>query len=81
MRLFSNAMPPKTTKQFGWFGLLMIAIISGLIVKIVGDPMVQVITPKLEDMAEEAEDFLDDQEWGEQLNKWLEQMLASVAVK
>lgn len=68
--------PPKTTGQLGWFGLLMIAVISGLVVKIVGDPLVQVISPKLEDAAESTEDFVDDhwpdQNWGKQLDRWLE---------
>lgn len=68
--------PPKTTRQLGWFGLLMIAVISGLVVKIVGDPLVQVISPKLEDAADSAEDFVDDhwtdRDWSKQLDRWLE---------
>lgn len=73
--IWFRAMQPKTSRQFGWFGLLMIAIVSGLVVKILGDPIVEVIHPKLEDVAEDAEEFLDDQEWGEKLNEWLDQML------
>lgn len=63
-------MEPKTSKQPGWLGLLMIAVLSGLVVKVVGDPIVQVLNPKVEDAAEEAEDFLD-RDWGRQLNRWL----------
>jgi hypothetical protein len=65
------AMQPKTSKQFGWFGLLMIATLSGLIIKIVGDPLVQIFTPKLEDAADDVEDWLDDQNLGERLEEWL----------
>jgi hypothetical protein len=72
-------MQPKTDKQFGWFGLLTIAIVSGLIVKIVGDPLVEVITPKLERTAKKTErlldHFLDDQDWGEKLHDWLDRVL------
>lgn len=64
----------KTGRPFGWFGLLMIAVISGLVVKIVGDPIVDVLTPKIEEMAEEAEDIWDDQDWAERLREWLEQI-------
>lgn len=67
-------MQPRTSKQFGWFGLLMIAIISGLVVKILGDPIVQILNPKIEDAAEEIEEFLDDHDWEETLSEWLEQM-------
>lgn len=49
----------------------MIATMSGLIIKVVGDPLVQIFTPKLEDAADDAEDWLDDQDWGEQFEEWL----------
>jgi hypothetical protein len=76
-------MQPKTNKQFGWFGLLMIAVISGLIVKVLGDPLVEMLSPKIEDAVEEGEDWLDDwlddwfdeREWGEKLDEWLDQVL------
>jgi hypothetical protein len=72
-------MQPKTNKQFGWFGLLTIAVISGLIVKVVGDPLVELFSPKIEDAAEEVEDWLDDwfddQDWGEKLGEWLDSTL------
>lgn len=68
-------MQTKPSKRFGWFGLLTIAVISGLIVRVVGDPLVQIISPKIEDAAEDAADFLEDQDLGEKLNHWLEQQL------
>jgi hypothetical protein len=64
-------MEPKTSKQPSWLGLLMIAVLSGLIVKVVGDPIVQILNPKVEDVAAEAEDFFD-RDWGRQFNRWLE---------
>lgn len=69
-------MEPNTGKQLGWFGLLMIAVVSGLVVKVVGDPLVQVISPMVEDAAEEITDSLQDQPWGKQLNRWLEDWLS-----
>lgn len=50
----------------------MIAVISGLIVKVVGEPIAQVMGPKVEDVAEEAADFLHDQRWEKRLNRWIE---------
>ncbi len=67
--------PPETDKPLGWFGLLLIAVISGLVVKIVGDPLVQVISPKVEEAAEAAEEFWQDQSWDQQLDRWLEDRL------
>jgi hypothetical protein len=65
------AMQPKTSNQFGWFGLLMIATVSGLIIKVVGDPLVQILSPKLEDRIEDIENWLADQEWEERWEDWL----------
>lgn len=65
------AMQPKTSNPFGWFGLLIIATVSGLIIKVVGDPLVQIFSPKLEDAADHVEDWLDDQEWEETWDEWL----------
>ncbi|HEY9621542.1 MAG TPA: hypothetical protein V6C78_14365 [Crinalium sp.] len=48
------------SKRFSWLGVLMIATISGLVVKIVGDPITAVTTPKLENVLEDMEDFVDD---------------------
>ncbi|NJO77810.1 MAG: hypothetical protein HC827_04300 [Cyanobacteria bacterium RM1_2_2] len=48
----------------------MIATVSGLIIKVVGDPLVQILSPKLEDSMEDIEDWFEDQEWGERLNDW-----------
>lgn len=67
-------MQPETNRQISWFGLLMIAIVSGLVIKIVGDPLVKIISPRIEDVTEDAEDFVDDQNWGRKLEKWLEQL-------
>ncbi|WNZ22223.1 hypothetical protein HJG54_04655 [Leptolyngbya sp. NK1-12] len=69
-------MQPKTNKQFGWFGLLMIAVISGLIVRVVGDPLVEMFSPKIADLTEGAgewlEDWFEDREWREKLQDWLD---------
>lgn len=65
---------PETNRQITWFGLLMIAIVSGLVIKIVGDPLVKIVSPKIEDVAEDAEDFVDDQNWDRKLEKWLKQI-------
>jgi hypothetical protein len=67
-------MQPETNRRISWFGLLMIAIVSGLVIKIVGDPLVKIISPRIEDVAEDAEDFVDDQNWGRKLEKWLKQL-------
>lgn len=64
-------MQPKTGKHIGWFGLLMIATLSGLIIKVVGDPLIEVLDPKLEDAADEVEDWFKDREWGETIGEWL----------
>ncbi len=66
--------PEKTGKPFGWLSLLLIAIVSGLVVKIIGDPLVQVFGPKIENAVEEAGDFLDnqlDQNWSKKLHRWM----------
>jgi hypothetical protein len=69
-------MQPKTdkSKPFGWLNLLMIAIVSGLVVRVLGDPLVNVISPKLEDAFEDADDFLDDLRWQKKINRWIDQM-------
>lgn len=67
---------PKTdkSKPFGWLSLLMIAILSGLVVRVLGDPLVNVVSPKLEDAFEDADDFLDDLRWQKKINRWIDQM-------
>jgi len=64
-------MQPKTDKphKSGGLGLLLIAIVSGLVVKLVGDPLVEVISPPIKHAAREAGDFLDDRQWGRQWGK------------
>ncbi len=54
----------------------MIAVISGLVVKVIGDPLVQVISPTMEDVAEETTDLLQDHHWRKQLDRWLEDWLS-----
>lgn len=49
----------------------MIATVSGLIIKVVGDPLVQILSPKLEDRIEDIENWLADQEWEERWEDWL----------
>lgn len=56
------------SNRLSWFGVLMIAIVSGLIVKIVGDPVVEVTTPAIEDFLEDwggrVDDAVDDfEDW------------------
>jgi hypothetical protein len=66
----------KTGKPFGWLGLLLIAIVSGLVVKVIGDPLVEVFGPKVENTVKEAGDFVDrqlDQNWGKKLHRWIEE--------
>ncbi|MDX2211831.1 MAG: hypothetical protein SFY66_00955 [Oculatellaceae cyanobacterium bins.114] len=51
-------------KQSSWVGVLLIAILSGLIIKVVGDPIVEVTSPAVEDflddMGDRFEDTMDD---------------------
>lgn len=68
--------PEKTGGPAGWLGLLLIAIVSGLVVKVIGDPLVEVFGPKVEHAVEEAGDFVDqqlDQNWGKKLHRWFEE--------
>jgi len=64
----ASAAMPKTqdesssvmNKPFGWLGILLIAIISGLVVRVLGDPIVEVTSPKLEGFFEDIEEFFED---------------------
>ncbi len=68
-------MQPKTDKsgksegRSGGLSLLLIAIFSGLVVKVVGDPLVEVISPPIKHAAKDAGDFLEDQRWGRQWSR------------
>ena len=66
-----EAMQPKTDKphKSGGLGLLLIAIVSGLVVKLVGDPLVEVISPQIKHAARDAGELLEDQRWGRQWEK------------
>ncbi|MBF2002787.1 MAG: hypothetical protein IGS38_18940 [Synechococcales cyanobacterium M58_A2018_015] len=64
-------MEPKTGKPLGWFGVLMIATVSGLLVKVLGEPIVQITSPLLEQWIEDAQEWLDDQDLPRQLERWL----------
>lgn len=76
-------MQPETNKsgrsggKFSGLGLLLIAIVSGLVVKVVGDPLVEVISPSIKQAARDAGEFLDEQRWDRQWNRqwrrWSEQ--------
>ena len=72
-------MQPKIDKphKSGGLGLLLIAIVSGLVVKLVGDPLVEVISSQIKHAARDAGEFLEDQRWGRQWEKrwehWSEQ--------
>jgi hypothetical protein len=50
-------------KPFGWLGVLLIATISGLIVRVLGDPIVEITSPTLEDFFEDVEEFFEDREF------------------
>jgi len=57
-------------KPFSWLGVLLITIISGLIVRVLGDPMVEVTSPALEDFFEDVEELFEDpQEFFEDMNR------------
>jgi hypothetical protein len=59
------------SKRFNWLGVLIIATVSGLIVRVVGDPITAVTTPKIEDILEDIEDFFDDvEDTLEDMNWW-----------
>jgi biopolymer transport protein ExbB/TolQ len=59
------------SKRFNWLGVLLIATVSGLIVKVVGDPITAVTTPKIEDFLEDIEDFFEDfEDRLEDMNLW-----------
>ncbi|NJN60045.1 MAG: hypothetical protein HC879_22475 [Leptolyngbyaceae cyanobacterium SL_5_9] len=47
-------------KPFGWLGILLITIVSGLVVRVLGDPIVEVTSPTLENFFEDVEDFFED---------------------
>ncbi len=56
----------------------MIAIISGLIIKVIGDPLVKVMSPKIETVLEEVQDVGHDQAWrrlNKTFRKWRDQAL------
>ncbi|MGJ3250340.1 MAG: hypothetical protein ACFE0J_04275 [Elainellaceae cyanobacterium] len=46
--------------RLGWFSVLIITTVSGLIVRVVGDPLVEMTSPKVEEIFEDIEDWLDD---------------------
>jgi hypothetical protein len=50
-------------------GLLLIAIVSGLVVKVVGDPLVEVISPPIEYAAKDIREFIEDQRWDKAWNR------------
>ncbi|MBF2074100.1 MAG: hypothetical protein IGS50_10120 [Synechococcales cyanobacterium C42_A2020_086] len=49
----------------------MIATVSGLLVKVLGEPIVQITSPLLEQWIEDAQEWLDDQDLPRQLERWL----------
>jgi hypothetical protein len=46
-------------KVLGWLSLLLVATISGLIIKVVGDPLAEVTTPTMKDAIEETQDAVN----------------------
>lgn len=57
-------------KRFSWLGVLLVATISGLIVKIVGDPLVELTTPEIKDFLDDLGDRTEDQV--EDIQDWFE---------
>lgn len=51
-------------------GALLVATVSGLVIKVIGDPLVEFMGPKLENFFEDIEDFWDDT--GETIEDWLD---------
>jgi hypothetical protein len=60
-------------KAVGWFGLLVAATISGLLIKVIGDPLVEVTNPTMKDAIEETQDVMNVRHWKKQFRKWLHQ--------
>jgi hypothetical protein len=56
-------------KAVGWFSLLMAATISGLIIKVVGDPLVEVTNPQMKDTIEDTQDFLGSRQLRRQVQR------------
>jgi hypothetical protein len=57
-------------KSLSWLGVLLIAVISGLIVRVLGDPIVEVTSPTIEEFFEDVEEFFEDpQEFFEDMNR------------
>jgi hypothetical protein len=48
------------SKPLSWLGVLLIAVVSGLIVRVLGDPIVEVTSPSLEEFFEDVEEFFED---------------------
>jgi hypothetical protein len=47
-------------QRFSWFGVLVITTLSGLIVRVVGDPLVDMTSPQIEDVFDDLEDWFDE---------------------
>ncbi|MBD2461239.1 hypothetical protein H6G89_09295 [Oscillatoria sp. FACHB-1407] len=48
------------SQRLSWVGVLLIAIISGLVIKIVGDPIVEITTPAIADFFDDMGDRFED---------------------
>ena len=57
-------------KRFSWLGVLLVATISGLIVRIVGDPLVELTTPEIKDFLDNLGDRTEDKV--EDIQDWFE---------
>jgi hypothetical protein len=58
-------------KRLGFFSTLVIATVSGLLIRVVGDPLVKMTNPHLEEFFEDVEDNWDEIEdnW-EEVTDW-----------
>jgi hypothetical protein len=48
------------SQRDNWIGILLITIVSGLVIKVVGDPVVELTTPAIADFFDEMDDRVED---------------------
>ncbi len=56
-------------QRFTWFGVLIITTLSGLIVRVVGDPLVEMTSPQIEDFFDDVDDWFEQTR--DTLDDWL----------
>jgi hypothetical protein len=63
-------------KRIGWFGFLMITIISGLVLRVLGDPLVEVTSPQVKDAMEQTQDALQDEDFQQRVRRFIKDVLS-----